>query len=251
MTIRQAELFASDSHGIFIPQHFAESYNKEQWKDVDPKDIEILLTGPDHENYWDAWESVINDAETVCGGILYQDGDLWVIWPDLAIDAINGYCQEYLEYEESNIDAGNNYSHMVSESWCDESESNLMRQLDGSDIQEEAYSFKYIPKWSIDPMGLDPDDMSNIALEIFEMRPGHIFSNMESNFIVLDSFHIQEVEIDVSGLNIDQITMDIVRESCEPYISGTDLAYLTSDCVWYAVVDPVELQKSIKERVDS
>jgi len=64
---------------------------------------------------------------------------------------------------------------------------------------------------------------------------------------VLDSYAIQEIEIDLGHLAIDGITLDFIRESCDAYISGTDLAYMTSDSVWCAVVDPVEFQAAIKE----
>ena len=80
-TIKQAVLYASDARGIYIPQHFAESYNSEQWQTIDQADLDILLSGPDTESYWDVWDDVLNNAETVCGGVLWQDGDLWIVWP--------------------------------------------------------------------------------------------------------------------------------------------------------------------------
>ena len=120
--VKQAVLFASDAMGIYIPQHFAESHSSDHWQGMESEDLAILLDGPDHEFYWDAWDSILNNAETIDGGILHQDGGLWVVWPQLAIDAVNTLCEDQLDYEESHEDAGDNYAHMVAESWCSEQE---------------------------------------------------------------------------------------------------------------------------------
>ena len=233
-TIKQAVLYASDARGIYIPQHFAESYNSEQWQTIDQADLDILLSGPEAESYWEVWDDVLNNAETVCGGVLWQDGDLWIVWPQLAIDAVNEYCTDNLEYEESHVDAGDNYSHMVAESWDSVQEKRLIEQIE---------------KRGIDPMGLEPDEIADIALDIFHMESGHIFSNVESNFIVLESYGVGEVEADLEHLGIDGVTFDLIRESCDCYISGTGRGYMTSDSVWYAVVKPQELQQAIKDKV--
>ena len=248
-TIKQAVLYASDSMGIHIPQHFAESYNSEQWQTIDQDDLDILLSGPDTESYWDVWDDVLNNAETICGGTLWQDGDLWVVWPQLAIDAVNSECEWRLEYEESHVDAGDNYSHILAESWDSEQENGLIEQLKGPEVQGRDDPWSWIPAWDIDPMGLEPEEIADIALDIFHMEPGHMFSNMESSFIVLDSVHIQEIEFELDQLGIDGVTFDLIQDSCDCYISGTGLGYMTSDSVWYAVVKPQELQQAIKDKV--
>lgn len=170
-----------------------------------------------------------------------------------AIEAINDHCQQVLEYEESHKDAGDNYSHMVAESWCYESDRNLSRQMQGPDVwtgASDAYGLReYGPAWSIDTMGLDADELADIALYIMQMEPGHIFSNMEAQWIVLDSYAIQEIEIPLDHLEVPHDVFSDVMESCEPYITGNGYAYMTTDAVWFAVVDPKELQAAIKERV--
>lgn len=230
--VKQDVLYASDSHGVYIPQYFAESCDRSKFRYISEEQYEILGKGPDHEFYWEVWDEVLNNAETICGGVLHQDGDLWVVWPQLAINAVNEYCQDSLEYEESHRDAGDAYAHMPAESWCTEKDQDLARQID---------------HWNIDTKNLDPEELSDIALDIFQMEPGHIFSNIESQWICIDSYHVQEVEIDLSHLGIDPLTMDLIRESCDAYISGTDLAYMTSGCVWYAVIDPKEYQEAINQ----
>jgi hypothetical protein len=252
---KQAVLFASDSRGIYIPQHFAESYNTDHWLPINSESIEALKLGPhDCDDYWDIWCEVMDNAETVCGGSLWQDGDLWIVWPQLAIDAVNECCSQQLEYEESHVDAGNNYAHMVSESWCTESEERLAEQFIGKDVTDLSKDCfeegRWIPEWTIDTMGLDIDVLSDMAIYLFEMVPGHMFGPY-TNGIILGSYSVGEIEIDLDHLGIDGITMDLIRESCEAYISGTSLAYMTTDAVWYAVVDPAEYQAAIIEYKES
>lgn len=67
-------------HGIYLPQQFAKSFDLDEWN-VDKEDIEILLAGPDHENYWDVWDDVLANARyTDANGVewaLWQDDDLF------------------------------------------------------------------------------------------------------------------------------------------------------------------------------
>jgi len=74
-------LFASSSYGRFIPQFFAESVNRAMVTRISEEEYSILLEGPEHEEDWDAWESVLDNARiTIDGSIyyLYQDMDLWI-----------------------------------------------------------------------------------------------------------------------------------------------------------------------------
>lgn len=76
-------LLFSDSYGIYIPQAFAESC--ENWHGMKQEDKEILLTGPEHDDYWDAWDTVLQDAYYLDGNaryMLHQDGDLWAVCPE-------------------------------------------------------------------------------------------------------------------------------------------------------------------------
>lgn len=77
-------LMMSDNHGIYIPQNFVNDVDINAWH-VKPEDAEILAAGPDNEGYWDAWDSVLNDAYYMHGDAkytLHQDGDLWAVCPD-------------------------------------------------------------------------------------------------------------------------------------------------------------------------
>ena len=81
-----AILFATRRQGIYIPQYFAESIDRAKLSGVSDGDMDILLSGPDHERYWDAWHDVGQSAiltddngVTYC---MYQDGDLWLVPTD-------------------------------------------------------------------------------------------------------------------------------------------------------------------------
>ena len=81
-----AILYASDSHGVYIPQYFAKSVDTMYLSGVTDEDMAILLAGPDHEHYWDAWNDVECSAVLTDDAgkewVLYQDGDLWLLPKD-------------------------------------------------------------------------------------------------------------------------------------------------------------------------
>jgi len=83
------QILVSDHHGIYIPQVFAEQF---QFSGIDVNDINLVSKGPDHEWYWEAWESIITDAFQIDKNgntwKLYQDGDLFA------------YCEELMSDEE-------------------------------------------------------------------------------------------------------------------------------------------------------
>tara|TARA_R110000796_G_scaffold30122_15_gene80791 strand:- start:2261 stop:2986 length:726 start_codon:yes stop_codon:yes gene_type:complete len=232
---KQSILYASDSRGIFIPQYFAESYESDMWEPISVEAITILKEGPESEQYWDTWQEVLDSVETIDGGILHQDGDLWVVWPQLAIDTVDSFCRDQLEYEETHEDSGNGYAFMVAESWCAQGDSDLSRDM---------------KQFDLNPMGLGNDTLSDIALDLFTMESGHTFSNMSANKIVLGSYPLQEIEIHLGNLSIDAITMEYIGSSCDSYIEG-DFAYANSDTVWYAVLDPDAFQQAIIDYIEA
>ena len=82
-----AILYASDRHGIYIPQYFAESVNRDRLSGVPDSDLDALALGPDScDYYWDIWHDVeCNAIVTDSDGTtfsLYQDGDLWLVPTD-------------------------------------------------------------------------------------------------------------------------------------------------------------------------
>jgi len=81
----EPELLVSSAAGIYVPQMFAEQYlsaGTRNWEGISAEDRKILLAGPDHEWYWETWDSVEGSARTKANGVtyyLYQDGDLWAV----------------------------------------------------------------------------------------------------------------------------------------------------------------------------
>jgi hypothetical protein len=85
-------LLFSDGHGQYIPKAFAELYdeNRHLWSGASDEDIKILLEGPPHIEYWDAWQDVTSRVYLIDSEgnkwTLWQDGDLWVICDKLMHD---------------------------------------------------------------------------------------------------------------------------------------------------------------------
>ena len=79
------EILLSDNRGIYIPQNFAEGFAG--WSGINIEDLETIEKGPETEYYWEAWDSVLNDAFYVDKEghhwRLYQDGDLFAICDEL------------------------------------------------------------------------------------------------------------------------------------------------------------------------
>jgi hypothetical protein len=258
--VKQAELFADSARGIYIPQHFAESANREKFKYIDKEQWGILESGPEADHYWDAWDEVLNNAETDCGGVLHQDGDLWIVWPQNSIDAVNDLCASQEEYETSHKDSGENYAHLVGESWCNQKTRDMVQSFNEEkrdhSVPDHFAKDSYKPQWQL--LGIDkrwkdiePDTLADMALESFDMVPGSMWGPYGNDCIVLDSFAVGEIEVPLDHLGIDAITMDLIRESCDAYISGNDYAYIATDSVWFAVVNVEALNIEIEQYTDS
>ena len=77
-------LLIDSHHGIYLPKVFCEVYanlvEQEQSENLD-----ICLAGPDHEDYWDAWEDILDTTHFTEEGVKYsigsigEENDLWAI----------------------------------------------------------------------------------------------------------------------------------------------------------------------------
>lgn len=89
----KVELLLDGNRGIYIPQHFCEDFNLDMYG-LAPgdEDVAICKEGPDHEQYWDAWDSIQNKAKVTEDGhtwTLYQNGDLWLVRDDTSDEWFN------------------------------------------------------------------------------------------------------------------------------------------------------------------
>lgn len=85
MTKPDTLLWLDDHRGVYIPRDFANRF-KDRDKNVSGVSADewaILEAGPDHEQYWDVWADVEQNAiVTDDNGAkfrLYQDGALWLV----------------------------------------------------------------------------------------------------------------------------------------------------------------------------
>lgn len=83
-------ILAVDSHfGVYSPQTFVERYC-DSIKDAKKQDIEDILSGPENEDYWEAWQHIESCTVTIDAKdySIMQNEDIWLIpsnmeWPDL------------------------------------------------------------------------------------------------------------------------------------------------------------------------
>lgn len=78
-------VLVNGAHGVYVPRQFVLEYLWDQWG-VDEDDAKILKAGPDHDEYWEAWDAVLNDAALVVDGKAWslhqgESGDLFAIAP--------------------------------------------------------------------------------------------------------------------------------------------------------------------------
>lgn len=241
-----SELFFDGNRGIYIPRDFADAIDPDDWTGIKTQDLDVLRAGPDHESYWDTWTSVLDYAETKDGRILHQDGDLWLIARDKAVEYLNKYFEDVLEYETRHGDAGDAYAVCVQ----DLDLQDVQRQLDEEVLLqgpgETALDARWIRK--LDLKGLDVEDVARLALSVFQMVPGSIRGPFEDG-LVLDAFAVQEIETEVPE-DFDGIVLDVIGDhGTDAYITGTGRACISTEAVWYAAASVKDLQDAIDAEV--
>lgn len=79
----ESDCIVDGSWGIYVPQQFCQRYQKVDG--VNQEDWDACLAGPDHKDYWEAWDTILGDwqyEETDIQGRIWrvyisQDGDLF------------------------------------------------------------------------------------------------------------------------------------------------------------------------------
>lgn len=84
------DLLVGEGNGIRIPQVFVTNYDVTVWGLSENDEDVLICQDPDHEWYWEAWDSLLNKAKFTdkYGNeyFLYQDGALWGLCPELMSD---------------------------------------------------------------------------------------------------------------------------------------------------------------------
>lgn len=237
-------LLINSAHGVYIPQVFAETIDWNALDNWDEDQKSILLAGPEHEFYFEAWQEILDNCETIDGGRLHQDGDVWLVYVDKATSDLNEYLNYQLEYETCHRDAGDNYTYMVTEYDIDSQD--IRRQL-----EEETYlhtagesTGHWTKKLELNLRGLPIERVVELAIDCFEMVPGHIFGPYESDGLILAAFPVQEIETEIPD-SFDDIVLEYIGDNGSDACINGRLAYMTTDAVWCAVASVKELQAAI------
>jgi len=142
--MESSELLYSDHHGVYIPQLFAKECAT-SFEGINYGDLKVLLEGPDHEHYWDAWDSVLNDASIVRNGVnymLHQDGDLWLVksfsaCQDEINDRVEEYVQTMYEHEQSEDAIGEYFAYDLGDQFTYYSEEAKRVLVEDYEVPEE------------------------------------------------------------------------------------------------------------------
>lgn len=243
------ECFLDSARGVYIPQNFAEAIDVKDWTGIKAEDLDVLLAGPDHESYWDAWTDVLDRAETLDGRVLHQDGDLWLIARDKAVEDLNAYFADVLEYETRHGDAGDAYAYLVEDADLQDVQHQLDAEvmIKAEDGTGDSLGYKWTRKLDLDLRGLDVETVARLALEVFRMESGSIWGPFADG-LVLAGFAVQEIETEVPS-DFDGIVLDFIGDhGTDAYING-DRAYIATAAVWYAVASVKDLQDAIDAEV--
>ena len=163
-----------------------------------------------------------------------------------SIDMINLLVRDQLEYECNHEDSGDNYSHLVSESWNNSKTVDLMDSLEvcGTNINS---------RW----VDIDLDSLVEIALDSFTMKSGHIYTPCSVRWslvalegIIIGAFPVGEVGVCLNDI-VESHDIDLysIKYECESYISNR-YAYESTDAVWYAVINTEAFNDNIQLHFD-
>ncbi len=154
-------------------------------------------------------------------------------------ERIDEHLAARLEYAETHKDAGDAYTHLPREGSWDYN--NGDRRLAG-----------WMRRVGIDAQGLEIEEISDLVLENFRMEPGTILDPTHNNddLFLVDSFPVGEVEERVMKAELapdaSPEEWEAAKIAAEAHFNG-DLAYLSSDRVWYALIDRSALEGLIAE----
>lgn len=236
-----AKCVADSARGQYIPQHIAESLDWTKASGFDSYDLAILKVGPEHEFYWESWESILDNSEfTDSNGDSWklaqgESGDVFLINAQGACETIQESIDARVEYEETHKDAGDSYGHMPSEG----DSTDQMRRL--SEYVESEFGVTLTNE--------QLDELHDSCLEQFAMVSRHGFaSTPENEAFCLASYSVGEIEIDLQE-STGHIAFDYGASDCDAYVTDSGLAYVSSDVSWRAEVARDDLKTKLEELI--
>lgn len=83
-------LLLTDAHGIYIPQMYCRGMDAQGAEviGVGWEAVQTCQAGPDHPDYWEAWQEICDNACLDVSGEewrLHQNGDLWMVKADVIL----------------------------------------------------------------------------------------------------------------------------------------------------------------------
>lgn len=144
-----------------------------------------------------------------------------------------------LDDAETHKDAGDAYTHLPREGTWEFN--NGDQRLAG-----------WMRRVGVDPRGLKIEEVSDLVLDNFRMEPGTILdpTHNDDDLFLVDSFPVGEIEEQVEKAELapgaSPGEWEAAKAAAEAHFRG-DLAYLSSDRVWYAVIDREVLEGLIAE----
>ena len=164
-----------------------------------------------------------------------------------AIDVINTYTHDAVEYETTHVDSGENYSFLVKESWDNQSTADLIWSLEQLKVKWDTLNNSDIDSRY---KHIDLDILIDIALESFTMESDSSYEP-SCGSIVLDSFPVGEIEVCLSEVELPEgVTLEDIENDCECYISGTSYGYVDTDSVWFAVLHVPTFNQLIEQHFE-
>mgnify|MGYP003665975263 CR=1 FL=1 len=167
-----------------------------------------------------------------------------------AIDIINTYVQDSVEYETTHVDSGEAYSFMVKEGWDKQSTSDLLWSLEQLKVKWDTLNNSDVDSRY---KHIDLDILIDIALESFTMEPDSSYEP-SCGSVVLDSFPVGEIGVCLSEVELPKgVTLDDIEEDCDCYIlfiSGTSYGYVNTESEWLAVLDVSTFNQLIEQHFE-
>ena len=234
-----AILVADASRGIRIPQYLATVLNWDNAYNYDKKDFNAIKHGPDHPNYHESWieildSAVFEDSEKDDWILtVSENGDVFLVDACSAALVLDSAIKDRVEYEESHVDAGDNYAHMPAE---------------GDTSEQIARLSNYVKnQYGVSLGDDDLDTLHDMCLDQFEMRSEYILAMPSEDYgFTLDSYLIGQVEVDLQEYS-GHVAFAPALEYCYEYITEQGLGYVSSDRAWQAFIS----RDKMKEFLDT